>query len=333
MTPRTAHTPGFTTDDFTALADDLRAEIAAAGKATRRKLTLPLREAMPASFGGRPWVWELLTTPELIRVTPWTKQTIRDYQAAHRWPPDSATIGTRRLYAVADVAVLAATIAPMPATLTAADITAIRTAVNSEGASPAEVAARYGIRRRTAVLIAGGGHIYGDISDRRETVRQPRVPPPPLPQWTRTERHSITLAAMVNMFRDLIRATPSTTLAAARQHAAAAGLPAGSRATASCWVQARYWEAPALAGYLDPVDPRGLVTVTEAAAAFGAAPGQVRAALRAGQLIPAGNTGRRVLLDPARLRCRRDGRLPPADRDHPLALPLPDEKPWEEITP
>ena len=108
--------PGFTARDFAVLAAALREEITAADRIRRRKLTLPLREVIPASFTGRPWVWALLTVAQLPAVTGWGKATLEDYlkgQAAVPFPPHTAEIGRRgNLYAAGDVACFAAQLAP-----------------------------------------------------------------------------------------------------------------------------------------------------------------------------------------------------------------------------
>lgn len=330
--------PGFTARDFALLAAALREEITAADRIRRRKLTLPLREVIPASFTGRPWVWALLTVAQLPAVTGWGKATLEDYlkgQAAVPFPPHTAEIGRRgNLYAAGDVACFAAQLAPAmrhDRGLNLEQREEIRR-LRATGMGPAEIAPMFGLKNANTVY---------DIVHRRRSYADDvpaaaaKLPGTPPRGWTAEEEGLIRGLAMVNMFRDLIRADPRTVITEAKTAASAAGLPGRSQALAAAWLEARYWEAPHLISRCESMRNDGLVTSREAGEGFGVPGPEISRAHKAGELaVAAWDTTRPVrspLFDPSRLRVRRDGKRTPADKDHELALPLPDERSWEEI--
>lgn len=329
--------PGFTAQDFAVLVAALREEITQADRIRRRKLTLPLREVIPVSFTGRPWVWALLTVAQLPAVTGWGKATLEDYlkgQAAVPFPPHTAEIGRRgNLYAAGDVACFAAQLAPAmrhDRGLSLEQREEIRR-LRASGMGPAEIAPMFGLKNANTVY---------DIVHRRRSYADdvpaaaPKLPGTPPRGWTAEEEQLIRGLAMVNMFRDLIRADPRTVITGAKTAASTAGLPGRSQALAAAWLEARYWEAPHLISRCESMRNDGLVTSREVAEAFGMRRAEVTRAHQDGELAAAGWDGtgkaRRPLFDPARLRVRRDGKRMAADKDHELALPLPDERSWEE---
>ena len=258
--------------DFAVLAAALREEITQADRIRRRKLTLPLREVIPASFTGRPWVWALLTVAQLPAVTGWGKATLEDYlkgQAAVPFPPHTAEIGRRgNLYAAGDVACFAAQLAPAmrhDRGLNLEQREEIRR-LRATGMGPAEIAPMFGLKNANTVY---------DIVHRRRSYADDvpaaaaKLPGTPPRGWTAEEEGLIRGLAMVNMFRDLIRADPRTVITEAKTAASAAGLPGRSQSLAAAWLEARYWEAPHLISRCESMRNDGLVTSREAAEGFG----------------------------------------------------------------
>lgn len=68
-------------EEFTALVNDIRAELEQADKDRRRQLLAVTRLETPAAFTGRPWVWHLAGPEGTETVTGYSQASIRRYAA------------------------------------------------------------------------------------------------------------------------------------------------------------------------------------------------------------------------------------------------------------
>lgn len=296
-----------TPEQFAALVAELRAELAAASEARKAGIRSHMEPGgslapPPGAFAGRVWTAVTADLHEAATLTGYTWYTLHVYAApasARHWPharfPQAcipAREGTGRRWRIGTLAIWAAD--RDPAVTRPVPVTFPRRLPSGKPPAPKDRSAIPWYRSST-----------------RQTARRRR--------------------AATEFATALVRQDPALTLPALKTAAAQAGIQV-TRGWPQILDQAR---AAALPHILARFAPRadGTVPLTQVAAVFRVSAHTVRVAAGRGE-IRAVRDGWPYVTDPSRLRYRKaNGRatmLPPVDRDHPLAVPLPGDRPEQK---
>jgi hypothetical protein len=301
---RTGMVGGCTPEAFADLLTALRAELAGARPVDRDRMLN--RMMRPGAFEGRPWVWQAITLAEAADLTGMAVTSLRRYGK----PSDRNGEKGRKLPGP----LLPAPLGRLP----------------PEGwpRTPPNVWECAAI----ALWYAGTPRSKPQPGRRRapaSNAKDQRL-------WSQTgARRRFALLAFL---RALIREDTAIGPEQAAEMVAAAGIDTAGLQVRHAYADARHAEAATFIQRLqgECVRPDGYVTVPQIAAVYGVPAGSLYRALARGELAEAGRDGKRILVDPSRLRMQDRGtgswgraEVPrpasriPVDMDFPRALPLP----------